>query len=362
MNEHELSLGLRAIHQERADVADVEAVRQHVLSAPIEEVPQQRSWLPRIKTRGFTMFAALKFIAAAAIVALFGGFLLAGVLTTPQGDEMAPAAVTDSPSPVTATSELLFELSVPRWALPDDVTALEAGGWILEAGTDVTGEPQASQANESMRNRAIMVTSGTFLVEPTTAALLWRAPGSTPEVTPAGQAVTLHPGEAIYLPAVPADEIDPERYLRVANPGAEDATGLTFHVHEGPTSSPFGGFPSGLRWGTWRGDLVGLLSANATEWTAADEALFRLTRHRGDRGATIESSPAPATAVYLIESGTVEFTMSGSHGEFTEVWRAGNKVSPLAVDGVKQTLTVVGDEAASFLELVAMPLGGQRTP
>jgi hypothetical protein len=34
---------------------------------------------------GFSMFSALKFIAAAAIVALFGGFLLAGVLTTPQG-------------------------------------------------------------------------------------------------------------------------------------------------------------------------------------------------------------------------------------------------------------------------------------
>ena len=30
---------------------------------------------------GFTMFSALKFVVAAAIVALFGGFLLAGVLT-----------------------------------------------------------------------------------------------------------------------------------------------------------------------------------------------------------------------------------------------------------------------------------------
>ncbi len=56
--------------------------------------------------RGFTMFSALKFIAASAIVALFGGFLIAGVLTTPQGDDMAPAAVTASPSPMT-TEELL---------------------------------------------------------------------------------------------------------------------------------------------------------------------------------------------------------------------------------------------------------------
>jgi hypothetical protein len=48
---------------------------------------------------GFSMFSALKFIAAGVIVALFGGFLLAGVLTTPQPDEVAPAAVTESPTP-----------------------------------------------------------------------------------------------------------------------------------------------------------------------------------------------------------------------------------------------------------------------
>jgi hypothetical protein len=50
------------------------------------------------------MFSAVKFVAAGAIVALFGGFLLAGVLTTQQGDEVLPAAVTDSPAPE-ATSE-----------------------------------------------------------------------------------------------------------------------------------------------------------------------------------------------------------------------------------------------------------------
>ena len=51
---------------------------------------------------GFTMFSALKFVAAGVIVALFGGFLLAGVLTTQQGDGVAPAAVTESPSPMTS--------------------------------------------------------------------------------------------------------------------------------------------------------------------------------------------------------------------------------------------------------------------
>jgi hypothetical protein len=52
------------------------------------------------------MFSALKFVVAAVIVALFGGFLLAGVLTTQHRDEVAPAAVTESPPPMT-TEELL---------------------------------------------------------------------------------------------------------------------------------------------------------------------------------------------------------------------------------------------------------------
>ena len=47
---------------------------------------------------GFSMFSALKFLAAGVIVALFGGFLLTGILTTQQGDEVLPAAVTASPT------------------------------------------------------------------------------------------------------------------------------------------------------------------------------------------------------------------------------------------------------------------------
>ena len=55
---------------------------------------------------GFTMFSALKFATAGAIVALFGGFLLVGILSAPQDGNVLPAAVTESPSPMT-TEELL---------------------------------------------------------------------------------------------------------------------------------------------------------------------------------------------------------------------------------------------------------------
>jgi hypothetical protein len=48
------------------------------------------------------MFSALKFITASVIVALFGGFVLAGLFTTQQ-DEMVPAAVTASPATEAST-------------------------------------------------------------------------------------------------------------------------------------------------------------------------------------------------------------------------------------------------------------------
>ena len=54
------------------------------------------------------MFSATKFVVAGVIVALFGGFLLSGVLTTQRGDEMAPAAVTAAPSPSPITTEELL--------------------------------------------------------------------------------------------------------------------------------------------------------------------------------------------------------------------------------------------------------------
>lgn len=76
----------------------------------------------RTRTRGLTVFSALKFIAAAVIVALFGGFLLTGVFTTQQGDEMLPAAATESPPPMTA--QMLEDMSLEGWN-NDDPALLE---------------------------------------------------------------------------------------------------------------------------------------------------------------------------------------------------------------------------------------------
>jgi hypothetical protein len=90
-----------------------------VVMAEVRDTRQVRRWWPfgrntqptipasgRSPARGSTMFSALKFVAAGVIVALFGGFLLSGILTTQQDGEVLPAAVTDAPSPMT-TEELL---------------------------------------------------------------------------------------------------------------------------------------------------------------------------------------------------------------------------------------------------------------
>ena len=81
MIERDLELTLHdlaEVHVRHEAPADV---REDARLVPLT-TSQRRSWLPR-HTRGRfqSMFSATKFVVAGAIVALFGGFLLAGVLT-----------------------------------------------------------------------------------------------------------------------------------------------------------------------------------------------------------------------------------------------------------------------------------------
>ena len=52
------------------------------------------------------MSSVVEFIAAAAIVALFGGFLLAGVLTTQPSEEPVPAAASGGPGTLSPAGSL----------------------------------------------------------------------------------------------------------------------------------------------------------------------------------------------------------------------------------------------------------------
>jgi len=97
MNDHELDLALADFGATRVQPTAPPLLRQRIGTMPLPSQPR-RAWLPPPSTRRFqTMFSATKFVVAGAIVALFGGFLLAGVLTQPSED-VAPAAVSPSPS------------------------------------------------------------------------------------------------------------------------------------------------------------------------------------------------------------------------------------------------------------------------
>jgi hypothetical protein len=85
MNDHELDFALDAIHQGRAQVSDPPELHERAFAVPLQS--PQRRFLPPISTWRFqSMFSATKFVVAGVIVALFGGFLLSGVLTQQPGD------------------------------------------------------------------------------------------------------------------------------------------------------------------------------------------------------------------------------------------------------------------------------------
>jgi hypothetical protein len=100
MNEQELLDGLRAIRAERTTYPDVAEVHRQVLAIPLEQVPQRHGWWPFPRWRHQSVSSTVKYIAAAAIVVLFGGLLLASVLTIQPGDEVTPGAVSETSSPM----------------------------------------------------------------------------------------------------------------------------------------------------------------------------------------------------------------------------------------------------------------------
>jgi hypothetical protein len=105
MNDLELDLALGAIGQQRTDVVVPAALHESVAVVP-STTTRRHSRLPSISGWPRAIWGSARFVVAAAVVALFGGFVLAGILATPEADENSPAATTPSPSPVTVDSVL----------------------------------------------------------------------------------------------------------------------------------------------------------------------------------------------------------------------------------------------------------------
>jgi hypothetical protein len=108
---------------------DAMAIVRSAKSGPVRRSLVLARWFrdgsTTVDERRFSMFSALRFMAAGAIVALFAGFLLAGALMTPPGDDALPAAMSGSPSQAGAFPTGLF-------------VANEDGGWSVEFRDDGT--------------------------------------------------------------------------------------------------------------------------------------------------------------------------------------------------------------------------------
>jgi len=153
MNEHELDLTLGAIVLSRTQVTAPHILREHVRAVPFQ-TPEQRSWLLRPTTWRFqSMFSATKFVVAGVIVALFGGFLLSGVLTQPSEEQLpavgasasaeaepSEAATTESESsPDDTTTDLLPGVDLVTEEVEEGVYRVLSDG----AGHDLVAEPPA---------------------------------------------------------------------------------------------------------------------------------------------------------------------------------------------------------------------------
>lgn len=215
-----------------------------------------RRWQGRLRSLpegSYSMFSAVKIVAAGVIVALFGGFLLSGVLTTPTLDE-APAALTEAPSPRT-TDEVL-------------------SGWVAEEV-----EPGVVRiVNDGLRDLARAEPAGDVIS------------GQDGSVWFAYDSLRMLGAEAMLLPPV----IDAEGFWGVRIDGRGTpwlSVDSNLYSHDGVD---------------WRlrlaradvTDVVGFrVQADGTPWVLAATDLpgrYRFYRFDGDKWTRLPKPPAPA--------------------------------------------------------------------
>jgi hypothetical protein len=259
-----------------------------------------------------------------------------------QGDQAGEAEV---------FTEVVWELSIPGSALPDDFVKLVMEDWSLAPGTDTSDSGASVLGNEANRGRGVIIESGELVITPATDALLWRGATGDAETSPAGDSVTLAVGDAIFLPAIPIDEVDDEAPIVFANPGSEAVTARSFHTHQ--EDGTFYGYLPGLTLGDW--DMAGPFDPATIEAMAGTDVLFRLSRIIGGPGAELPTIAPPGFGLYFVESGDLEQVSVGPEREIVIDWPTGRNALLSATEGVEKTVRVAGDEAATLLEFAAIP-------
>ena len=264
--------------------------------------------------------------------------------TFAQGDQAGEAE---------ASTEVVWELSIPGWALPHDFVKLVLEDWTLAPGTDTSDSGASVLGNEAYRGRGLIVESGELVITPATDVLFWRGATGDPETGPAGEPVTLAVGDAIFLPAIPIDEVDDEAQIIFANPRSEAVTARSFHTHQ--KDGTFYGYLPGVTLGDW--DMAGGFDPATIEAMAGTDVLFRLSRITGEPGATLPTIAPPGFGMYFVESGDVEEVSAGTDWEDVYDWPTGKNGLLPAWEGIDNTVRVAGDQPATLLEFAAIPQG-----
>ena len=252
-----------------------------------------------------------------------------------------------------AMPDVVWELTIPSEAIPDDFVKLIMEDWTLDPGIDTSGESASVLGNEALRGRGLVIESGEVEITPATEAMLWRGAEGDPAFSAAGEPVRLGAGDAIYLPAIADADVDKAAPMAFVNPGTEPATARSFHLHQNGGS--FYGYLPGITLGPW--DMAGGFDATTQEAMHGVDILLRLTRMTGAPGAAMPAAAAPAFGLYFVEDGHVEQVTRGPGGEFVYDWPAGqNGLLPRA-EGVEASLRVTGDGEATLFEFAAIPQG-----
>jgi len=112
-----------------------------VVAADAHSSSQQRSWFRPLPTLRFqSMFSATKFVVAGVIVALFGGFLLTGVLT--QQDDVKPLVGSSSSPEMTTTLPIELPAEIPAGIDSGTLdTPLGQARWVHLRGDETTLPP-----------------------------------------------------------------------------------------------------------------------------------------------------------------------------------------------------------------------------
>jgi hypothetical protein len=260
----------------------------------------------------------------------------------------SPAAT----GPNEVTAELLVEVTLPPGAMGERLERINSGGLIIAPGLEAV----IGSDNEAIRGRFMYVESGQLVVSPMVDSPTWQAGtalGGPASIAPAGEAVRLEPGDLIFLPVIPVDDLVPGATITVANPGTVPAETRGFHAH---AYESFPGWPDGIT------ENEGFAEANDAEDLAgvvAGDMTFRLTRLTAPVGASL---PLDADAIFTlvdVHEGKVQRTVSGNGDGAPPFWNPihGGVVTPSP--GWTFDLVVSGDGPAVVSELAALPAAAE---